>query len=167
MDKIRGWFGPAHTFEAGFGSFTPRACQVLALARKEADRLHHNYVGTEHLLLGLLRLGSGVAVNVLQQSGLGLESLRGEVEKLGGPAAGWEPNATVPYTDSVKTILGHARQEARSLHHTYIGTEHILLGLLREKECPAAKGLAGFGVKLDEMREEILKEIAPLNPPPS
>lgn len=161
LDKIRGWFGPAHTFEADFGSFTPRACQVLALARKEADRLHQNFVGPEHLLLGLLRLGKGVAVNVLLQSGLGLESLRVEVEKFGGPAAGWAPNATIPFTDSVKSILGHAQQQARSLHHTYIGTEHILLGLLDESDGVAAKVLKGLGIDIKQVRQEILSELDP------
>src|ERR687887_237043 len=114
-------------------NFTPRAQQVLALARKEADRFNHNYVGTEHLLLGLIKLGQGVAVNVLQKMGLDLETVRMEVEKQVGTGPDQKVVGNVPYTPRVKKVLALAAKEAKALNHTYVGTEHILLGLLREK----------------------------------
>ena len=119
-------------------NFTPRAQQVLALARKEADRFNHNYVGTEHLLLGLIKLGRGVAVNVLQKMGLDLETVRMEVEKQVGSGPETKMVGNIPYTPRVKKVLALAGKEARALNHSYVGTEHILLGLLREGE-----GVAG------------------------
>src|SRR5437762_13137922 len=113
-------------------NFTPRAQQVLALARKEADRFNHNYVGTEHLLLGLISLGQGTAVNVLRKMGLDLETVRMEVEKQVGMGPDEKITAgTIPYTPRVKKVLALAAKEALALNHTYVGTEHILLGLLR------------------------------------
>ncbi len=119
-------------------NFTPRAQQVLALARKEADRFNHNYVGTEHLLLGLIKLGQGVAVNVLQKMGLDLETVRMEVEKQVGSGPETKIVGNVPYTPRVKKVLALAGKEAKALNHSYVGTEHILLGLLREGEGVAA-----------------------------
>ena len=113
-------------------NFTPRAQQVLALARKEADRFNHNFVGTEHLLLGLIKLGQGVAVNVLQKMGLDLETVRMEVEKQVGTGPDQKMIGNIPYTPRVKKVLALASKEAKALNHTYVGTEHILLGLLRE-----------------------------------
>jgi len=121
-------------------NFTPRAQQVLALARKEADRFNHNYVGTEHLLLGLIKLGQGVAVNVLQKMGLDLETVRSEVEKQVGSGPETKMVGNIPYTPRVKKVLALAGKEAKSLNHSYVGTEHILLGLLREGEGVAAPG---------------------------
>ena len=115
-------------------NFTPRAQQVLALARKEADRFNHNYVGTEHLLLGLIKLGQGVAVNVLQKMGLDLETVRMEVEKQVGSGPETKMVGNIPYTPRVKKVLALAGKEAKALQHSYVGTEHILLGLLREGE---------------------------------
>ena len=113
-------------------NFTPRAQQVLALARKEADRFNHNFVGTEHLLLGLIKLGQGVAVNVLQKMGLDLETVRGAVEKQVGTGQETKaPQGSIPYTPRVKKVLALAGKEAKALNHSYVGTEHILLGLLR------------------------------------
>src|SRR5207247_606282 len=109
-------------------NFTPRAQQVLALARKEADRLNHNSVGTEHLLLGLLKLGQGVAVNVLQKMGLDLETVRMEVEKQVGTGPDQKMIGNIPYTPRIKKVLALAAREAKALNHTYVGTEHILLG---------------------------------------
>ena len=122
-------------------NFTPRAQQVLALARKEADRFHHNYVGTEHLLLGLIKLGQGVAVSVLQKMGLDLETVRSAVEKQVGLGQEGKTQASIPYTPRVKKVLALAGKEAKALNHSYVGTEHILLGLLREGEGVAARVL--------------------------
>jgi len=124
-------------------NFTPRAQQVLALARKEADRFNHNFVGTEHLLLGLIKLGQGVAVNVLQKMGLDLETVRMEVEKQVGTGPDQKVIGNIPYTPRVKKVLALASKEAKALNHTYVGTEHILLGLLREGDGVAARVLKG------------------------
>src|SRR4030081_1586015 len=142
-------------------NFTPRAQQVLALARKEADRFNHNYVGTEHLLLGLIKLGQGVAVNVLQKMGLDLETVRREVEKHDGPHPETKMIGNIPYTPRVKKVLALAGKEAQALHHTYVGTEHLLLGLLREGEGVAARVLRSLEVDLARTRNEILKELDP------
>ncbi len=143
-------------------NFTPRAQQVLALARKEADRFHHNYVGTEHLLLGLIKLGQGVAVSVLQKMGLDLETVRGEVEKQVGIGQETKtPVGSIPYTPRVKKVLALAGKEAKALNHSYVGTEHILLGLLREGEGVAARVLKTLEIDIERTRNEILRELDP------
>src|SRR5438128_2450750 len=142
-------------------NFTPRAQQVLALARKEADRFNHNYVGTEHLLLGLIKLGQGVAVNVLQKMGLDLETVRMEVEKQVGSGPETKIVGNVPYTPRVKKVLALAGKEAKALNHSYVGTEHILLGLLREGEGVAARVLKNLELDIERTRNEILKELDP------
>lgn len=142
-------------------NFTPRAQQVLALARKEADRFHHNYVGTEHLLLGLINLGQGVAVNVLQKMGLDLETVRSAVEKQVGSGPSAKPSGNIPYTPRVKKVLALAGKEAKALNHSYVGTEHILLGLLREGEGVAARVLKNLEVDIERCRDEILSELDP------
>ncbi len=142
-------------------NFTPRAQQVLALARKEADRFNHNYVGTEHLLLGLIKLGQGVAVNVLQKMGLDLETVRMEVEKQVGSGPETKMVGNIPYTPRVKKVLALAGKEAKALQHSYVGTEHILLGLLREGEGVAARVLKSLEVDIERTRNEILKELDP------
>src|SRR6516165_10852759 len=142
-------------------NFTPRAQQVLALARKEADRFNHNYVGTEHLLLGLIKLGQGVAVNVLQKMGLDLETVRMEVEKQVGSGPETKLVGNVPYTPRVKKVLALAGKEAKALNHSYVGTEHILLGLLREGEGVAARVLKSLELDIERTRNEILKELDP------
>ena len=142
-------------------NFTPRAQQVLALARKEADRFNHNYVGTEHLLLGLIKLGQGVAVNVLQKMGLDLETVRMEVEKQIGTGPETKMIGNIPYTPRVKKVLALAQKEAKQLNHNYVGTEHILLGLLREGEGAAARILKSLDVDIERCRNEILKELDP------
>jgi len=147
--------------EEAFNNFTPRAQQVLALARKEADRFNHNYVGTEHLLLGLIKLDQGVAVNVLKKMGLDLETVQIEVEKHVPPGPDHKVAGTIPYTPRVKKVLDLAAKEAKQLSHTYVGTEHILLGLLREGNGVAAKVLRGLDIDLDQTRQEILKEVDP------
>ena len=142
-------------------NFTPRAQQVLALARKEADRFNHSFVGTEHLLLGLINLGQGVAVNVLQKMGLDLETVRLEVEKQVGTGPDQKLAGNIPYTPRVKKVLELSKKEAKALHHTYVGTEHILLGLLREGEGVAARVLKNLDIDIDQCRQEILQELDP------
>src|SRR5246127_5441278 len=150
----------------GFGNvimndFTPRAQQVLALAIKEAERFNHNYVGTEHLLLGLIKLGQGVAVNVLQRMGLDLERVRLEVEKHVGSHPETKMIGNIPYTPRVKKVLALAGKEAKALNHSYVGTEHILLGLLREGDGVAARVLKTLEVDIERTRNEVLKELDP------
>ncbi|MEQ2005611.1 MAG: ATP-dependent Clp protease ATP-binding subunit [Limisphaerales bacterium] len=142
-------------------NFTPRAQQVLALARKEADRFNHNFVGTEHLLLGLIKLGQGVAVNVLQKMGLDLETVRQEVEKQSKAGPDQKQVGNIPYTPRVKKVLALASKEAKALNHTYVGTEHILLGLLHEGDGVAAKVLKELDIDIEQVRQEILKELDP------
>lgn len=142
-------------------NFTPRAQQVLALARKEADRFNHAYVGTEHLLLGLIKLGQGVAVNVLERMGLELDSVRMEVEKEVGSGPPQKSPGNIPYTPRVKKVLALANKEAKSLNHSYVGTEHLLLGLLREGEGVAARVLKRLDVDIQRTRNEVLAEIDP------
>ena len=142
-------------------NFTPRAQQVLALARKEADRFNHNYVGTEHVLLGLIKLGQGVAINVLAKMGLDLETVRMEVEKQVGSGPETKMVGNIPYTPRVKKVLALAGKEAKALGHSYVGTEHILLGLLREGDGVAAKVLKNLDVDIERTRNEILRELNP------
>ncbi|MFL3657649.1 MAG: ATP-dependent Clp protease ATP-binding subunit [Opitutales bacterium] len=142
-------------------NFTPRAQQVLALARKEADRFHHNYVGTEHILLGLIKLGQGVAVSVLQKMGLDLETVRSAVEKQVGSGPEGKASGSIPYTPRVKKVLALSGKEAKALNHSYVGTEHILLGLLREGEGVAARVLKSLDVDIERTRNEILRELDP------
>jgi ATP-dependent Clp protease ATP-binding subunit ClpC len=151
----------------GMNNFTPRAQHALALARKEAERFNHNYVGTEHLLLGLIKLGQGVAVNVLQKMGLDLETVRLEVEKQVGTGPETKQLGNVPFTPRVKKVLALASKEARALNHSYVGTEHILLGLLREGDGVAARVLKNLEVDIERARNEILKELDPNFQPPA
>jgi ATP-dependent Clp protease ATP-binding subunit ClpC len=142
-------------------NFTPRAQRVLHLARKEAEQFNHNYVGTEHILLGLVALGNGVAVSALQSLGVDLQGLRMEVEKAVGTGADTKTAGNIPFTPRAKKVLALATSEARSLNHSYVGTEHILLGLLREGEGIAARVLENMGVDLEEAREEIMAMLDP------
>ena len=142
-------------------TFTPRAQQALALARKEAGQLGHNFVGTEHVLLGLLGLDAGVAVNVLRKTGTSFERVRDEVKKWAGVGASQRIFGKIPYTPRVKKVLALAAKERKELNHTYVGTEHILLGLLREGDGIAGRVLQQLGVELDRTRQEILKELDP------
>ncbi len=147
--------------DEAMSNFTPRAQQVLALARKQADQFNHNVIGTEHLLLGLIKLGTGVAVNVLQKMGLDLETVRLAVEKKVGTGPDQKMIGSIPYTPRVKKVLGLAQKEAKALNHTYVGTEHILLGLLREGDGIAASVLKDLDVDIEQCRQEILKELDP------
>jgi predicted dehydrogenase len=145
----------------GLANLTPNAQQVLALAHKEADRFNHNFIGTEHLLLGLIKLGQGTAVNVLQEMGLDLETVCIEIEKKVGTGPDQKVIGNIPYTPHVKKVLALAASEAKALHHTYVGTEHILLGLLHEGDGVAARVLKSMNVDIERTREEILKELDP------
>jgi ATP-dependent Clp protease ATP-binding subunit ClpC len=147
--------------EDSMQNFTQRAQQVLALARKEADRFNHNFVGTEHLLLGLIKLGQGVAVNVLQKMGLDLNTVRMEVEKQVGTGPDQKVMGNIPYTPRVKKVLALATKEAKALNHTYVGTEHILMGMLCEGDGVAARVLKNFGLGVEQTRQGILKELDP------
>jgi ATP-dependent Clp protease ATP-binding subunit ClpC len=153
-------------FEFAMNNFTPRAQQVLVLARREARRFGHNYVGTEHLLLGVIKLGQGVAVAALQAMGLDLETVRYEVEKHSAPSQDTELEGDPPLTPRVKRVLTLAAREARALNYNYIGTEHILLGLLREGDGVAAKILRSLNIDADAVRGEVMKALDPNYLPP-
>ena len=141
--------------------FTPRAQQVLTLARKEAARLKHNYIGTEHILLGIIRLGQGVAVNVLRKMGVNLENVSAEISKLvGSDEFATDETAELQHTQRVKKVLALASNEALHLNHNYIGTEHILLGLLREGDGVAATVLRKLGINIDACRKQFFPKEA-------
>ncbi|MFH0910014.1 MAG: ATP-dependent Clp protease ATP-binding subunit [Planctomycetota bacterium] len=140
-----------------FEKFTKRAHEVIRLARGEAERLGHEFIGTEHLLLGLVKEGSGVAANVLENLNVDLEKVRLEVEKYVTANSGtMTSSSTLPFTPRAKKVLEFAMEEARNLEHNYVGTEHLLLGLLREKEGMAAQVLLNLNVKLEEVRAEVM-----------
>ncbi len=136
--------------------FTDRARKVMQLANQEAQRFNHEYIGTEHVLLGLIKEGSGVAANVLKNLQVDLRKIRLEVEKIVQSGPETVTMGKLPQTPRVKKVIEYAMEEARSLNHNYVGTEHILLGLLREQEGVAAQVLVNLGLKLDEVREEVL-----------
>ena len=142
-------------------NFTPRAVQVFALARKEAARLHLNYLGTEHLLVGLVELEAGVVAHILAKAGMNLENVRAEAEMLArGPNEKMFGN--IPYTPRLKKVaVQWASEEAKALNHTFIGTEHLLLGLLRESDGPAADIFKKFDVDMEALRREILIMLSP------
>jgi hypothetical protein len=156
--------GGRHNSLQHMSNFTPHAQQVLAIARQEADRFNHNFVGTEHLLLGLIRLGQGTAVRVLEKMGLALETVRMEVEKMVGTGPDQKMIGNIPYTPRVKRALSLAAKEASALNHNYVGTEHILLGLLLEGDGVAARVLKNLGVDTEKTRLEILRELDPNSP---
>ncbi len=136
--------------------FTDRARKVMQLANQEAQRFNHEYIGTEHILLGLVKEGSGVASNVLRNLDVDLRKIRLEVEKLVQSGPEMVTIGKLPHTPRAKKVLEYSMEEARNLNHNYVGTEHILLGLLREQEGVAAQVLMNLGLKLDEVREEVL-----------
>ena len=131
-----------------FGRFTERAQKVLALAQEEAVRLGHNNIGTEHILLGLIREGEGIAAKALTALGLSLDKIQDEVESLIG--RGQEQPTSIAYTPRAKKVIELSMDEARKLGHTYVGTEHILLGLIREGEGVAARVLNNLGISLNK-----------------
>ena len=147
-----------------FNRFTERARKVIVLAKEEARRFNHDYIGTEHLLLGLIREGEGVAAAVLQKLGLSLESIRLETEKLVQPGPSTQIQGDVPFTPRSKKALELAAEEARSLGHNYIGTEHLLLGLIREGEGVASQVLLNLGLDLNRVRSEIMELLGSSTP---
>ncbi|MFB3919143.1 MAG: ATP-dependent Clp protease ATP-binding subunit [Candidatus Velamenicoccus archaeovorus] len=147
-----------------FNRFTERARKVIVLAKEEARRFNHDYIGTEHLLLGLIREGEGVAAAVLQKLGLSLESIRLEVEKLVQPGPTTQIQGDVPFTPRSKKALELAAEEARALGHNYIGTEHLLLGLIREGEGVASQVLLNLGLDLNRVRSEIMELLGSATP---
>jgi ATP-dependent Clp protease ATP-binding subunit ClpC len=160
-----------------FDKFTNRAKQVIKLAKKEAQRLNHNYLGTEHVLLGLLKLGQGIAVNVLRNLNLDYETIRTEVERIVGFGPEIQVYGDPALTGKVKKVFEFANEEASNLNHNYVGTEHLLLALLRQTDGVAAQVLENLNVNLKEVRKEVLKELETFNlqlppmgtssPPPS
>jgi len=139
-----------------FERFTDRARKVMALANQEAQRFNHEYIGTEHILLGLVKEGSGVGANVLKNLDIDLRKVRLEVEKLVKSGPEMVTMGKLPQTPRAKKVIEYAIEEARNLNHNYVGTEHLLLGLLREQDGVAAQVLLVLGVKLEEVREEVL-----------
>ncbi len=139
-----------------FERFTDRARKVMALANQEAQRFNHEYIGTEHILLGLVKEGSGVGANVLKNLDVDLRKVRLEVEKLVHSGPDMVTMGKLPQTPRAKKVIEYAIEEARNLNHNYVGTEHLLLGLLREHDGVAAQVLMNLGLKLEEVREEVL-----------
>ena len=138
--------------------FTDRARMVVVkFANHEAERFNHDFVGKEHLLLGLLKEGRGVGCNVLTQFGLSLRMVREDVEKSVTPGSEMVTIGKLPQTPRARNVFKHANDEARFLNHNYIGTEHLLLGLLREPEGTAAQVLVNFNLKIDEVRQSMLR----------
>ncbi len=135
--------------------FTDRAIKVMTLAREEARRLNHEYIGTEHILLGLLKDGNGVAANMLKNAGIDLDKMRSEVEKLVQTGPNMVTAAKLPQTPRAKKAIEYAMEEARNLSHNHVGTPHLLLGLLREKEGVGAQVLEHFGLRLESARKKI------------
>ena len=139
-----------------FERFTDRARRVVVFAQEEARLLNHNYIGTEHVLLGLVREGEGVAAQALTSMGIGLDAVRGQVEKIIGQGQA-APAGHIPFTPRAKKVLELSLREALQLGHNYIGTEHILLGLLREGEGVAAQVLQQLGADLNRVRQTVIQ----------
>jgi len=135
--------------------FTDRARRVMQLANQEAQRFKHEYIGTEHILLGLVKEGSGVAANVLKNLDIDLRKIRQEVEKLVQSGPDMVTMGKLPQTPRAKKVIEYSMEEARNLGHNYVGSEHLLLGLLREQEGVAAQVLMNLGLKLEEVREDV------------
>jgi ATP-dependent Clp protease ATP-binding subunit ClpC len=136
--------------------FTDRARKVMQLANQEAQRFNHEYIGTEHILLGLVKEGTGVAANVLKNLDIDLRKIRMEVEKIVQAGPDMVTMGKLPQTPRAKKVIEYSIEEARNLNHNYVGTEHLLLGLLREQEGVAAQVLMNLGLKLEDVREEVL-----------
>ena len=138
-----------------FERFTDRARRVIVLAQDEAKMLNHNYIGTEHILLGLIHEGEGVAAKALEQMGISLEAVREQVEEIIGHGQN-PPTGHIPFTPRAKKVLELSLREALQMNHSYIGTEHILLGLIREGEGIAAQVLIKLGADLNRVRTTVL-----------
>src|SRR5262245_10753478 len=136
--------------------FTDRARKMIQLANQEAQRFNHNYIGTEHILLGLIKEGAGVAANVLKNLDIDLRKVRLEIEKIVQTGPEVVATGKLPQTPKAKKVIEYSIEEARNLGHNYVGTEHLLLGLLREEEGVAAQVLMNLGLKLEDVRQEVL-----------
>jgi len=141
--------------EEMFERFTDAARRVVVLAQQEARMLNHNYIGTEHILLGLIHEGEGVAAKALESLGISLEAVRQQVEEIIGQGQ-QAPSGHIPFTPRAKTVLELSLREALKLGHNFIGTEHILLALVRESEAVAAQVLVRLGADLNRVRQEVL-----------
>jgi hypothetical protein len=144
---------------AMFERFTDRARRVVVLAQDESRRLKHNYIGTEHILLGIVSLGDGVAAKALESLGIGLDPVRQQVEEIVGVGKGSQ-SGHIPFTPRAKKVLELSLRESLQLGHDYIGTEHILLGLLREGDGVAAQALVRLGADLNRVREQVIGILA-------
>jgi ATP-dependent Clp protease ATP-binding subunit ClpC len=142
-----------------FERFTDRAKRVMVLAQEEARMLNHNYIGTEHMLLGLIHEGDGVAAKALETLNISLEAVRRQVEEAIGQGQA-APTGHIPFTPRAKKVVELSLRESLQLHHDYIGTEHILLGLIREGDGVAAEILRKLGARLDRVRETVLQELS-------
>jgi ATP-dependent Clp protease ATP-binding subunit ClpC len=141
--------------------FTERARQVMALANQEAQRFHNEYIGAEHLLLGILKEGNGIAASVLKDLDVDSGALRGEIERQIQTGSDSGLIAKLPQTPQARKVLDHAIERARQMHHNYVGTEHLLLGLLLEPDSIAAKALAGFNVDLARAHGKMMDLLSP------
>ena len=148
--------------------FTDRARRVVRLAEEEARMLSHNWIGTEHILLGLIREGEGVAAKALESLGISLEAVRRQVEEMIGRGQ-QAASERIPFTPRAKTVLELSLREVKELRHHYIGTEHILLGLLREGDGVAAQALVALGADLNQVRQQVIQLLQdhPGKKPPS
>jgi ATP-dependent Clp protease ATP-binding subunit ClpC len=140
-----------------FDKFTDRARKVIALARQEAERLNNDYIGTEHVLMGLIKEGSGVAANILENLNIDPDKVLFEIEKVVQPGTNMVTMGQLPFTPRTKKMLEYSLEEMRNLGHNYIGTEHLLLGLIRENDSEAAQVMLSMGIELDKVRKEVLK----------
>jgi hypothetical protein len=141
--------------------FTDRAREVMQLANQEAQRYNHEYIGTEHILLGLVKEGSGVAANILKNLDIDLRKIRREVERIVQSAPDMVTMGKLPQTPTAKKVIEHAIAEARNLNHNYVGTEHVLLGLLLQHDSVAAQILRNLGLSTEKVREETLALLGP------
>ena len=148
-----------------FDKFTDRARKVIALARQEAERLNNDYIGTEHVLMGLIKEGSGVAANILENLNIDPEKVLFEIEKVVQPGTNMVTMGQLPFTPRTKKMLEYSLEEMRNLGHNYIGTEHLLLGLIRENDSEAAQVMLSMGIELDKVRKEVLKILGAENDP--
>jgi ATP-dependent Clp protease ATP-binding subunit ClpC len=161
LRKVWKWLSEFPRNESPLANFTPRAQQVLALARREADRLNQHQVDAGHLLSALAVFGEGVAANVLRRKGVDLARLRLEAESQLASLCNAGSSGHLPFTNRAKHALACAQKEARALGHTYVGTEHILLGLLRDGDQMPARLLNRLGLTIGETRQEVLRELDP------
>jgi ATP-dependent Clp protease ATP-binding subunit ClpA len=148
-----------------FSRFTDRAHKVMQLANQEAQRSFHEYIGTEHILLGLVKEGSGIAAKILKSCNLNVGILRIEVERMVPPGAEMFQLGKLPQTPRAKRIVEYAIEESRNLKQNYVGTEHLILGLLREEEGVAAQVLINLGFKLSDLRDKVLAGLLPSENP--